>query len=63
MTTLEIILIVAIVYFVIIEFFHFLNIATGGMLCDYEDLICDWFWIVMLPLALFKRLIKKIFPD
>ena len=63
MTTLEIILIIVIAYFVIIEFFHFLNIATGCMLCDYQDLISDWFWIIMLPLALINRLVKTIFRD
>ena len=63
MTTLEIILIVAIVYLIIIEVFHFLNITTGCMICDYADLISDWFWIIMLPLALFNRLIKSIFRD
>lgn len=59
MTTLEIILIVAIVYLIIAEVFHFINIACGCFLSDYEDLICDLLWIIMLPVALIKRAIRK----
>jgi len=59
MTTLEIILIVALVYLIIAEVFHFINIACGCFLADYEDLIFDLLWIVMLPVALIQRAIRK----
>lgn len=60
MTTLEIILIVALVYLIIAEVFHFINIACGCFLVDYEDLIFDLLWIIMLPIALIERVIRKI---
>ena len=63
MTTLEIILIIAIIYLIIAFIFCFINLADNCIISDYEDLICNLLWIIFLPLAILKRLIKTIFRD
>lgn len=60
MTTLEIILIIAVVYLLIAHIFNFICIADNCILCDAEDLLCNLFWIVLLPIALIKRFSKAL---
>ena len=60
MTTLEIILLIAVIYLAIAHGWNFFCINDGCMLCDNEDLLCNLFWIVMLPIALIRLAIKKI---
>lgn len=58
MTTLEICLIVAVVYLVVVEIFNF--IATKDSVVDEEDLLCNLFWIIFLPYAIIRWLYRKI---
>ncbi len=59
MTTLEIILIVAVIYLVVAHIFNYISIACDCYLVDFEDLTANIFWIVMLPIALINRFLKK----
>jgi hypothetical protein len=58
MTTLEICLIIAVVYLVIMEVFNF--IATKDTVLDAEDLICNLFWIVILPYVIIIAIYRRI---
>jgi hypothetical protein len=57
MTTLEIILIIIISYLIIAHIMNFISIAFDCYLMDYEDLIGNLFWIILLPIALIRRFI------
>lgn len=54
MTTLEIILLIIVIYLIITHIFNFICIANNGLLADYEDLIINIFWIITIPIALIK---------
>ena len=58
MTTLEICLIIAVVYLVIAEVFNF--ITTKDTMLDAEDLICNFFWIVVLPYVIIIAICRRI---
>ena len=58
MTTLEICLIVVVVYLVIAEVFNF--IATKDTVLDTEDLICNLFWIGVLPYVIIITIYRRI---
>lgn len=58
MTTLEICLMVAVVYLVIAEVFNF--IAARETVLDAEDLICNLFWIGVLPYVIIIAIYRKI---
>ena len=60
MTTLEIILLVAVIYLAIAHIMNYVSIAFGCLLCDFEDLTENLFWIVLLPAALIIRAFKEI---
>ena len=60
MTTFEIILIIIISYLAIAHIMNYVSIACGCLLCDFEDLTANLFWIVLLPIALIKRFIKNL---
>lgn len=38
---------------------NFISVACGCYLMDFEDLIANLFWPVLLPIALFRRFILK----
>ncbi len=58
MTTLEICLIIAVVYLVIVEVFNF--ITTKDTMLDAEDLTCNLFWIVILPYVIIIVIYRRI---
>ena len=58
MTTLEICLIIAVVYLVIVEVFNFIT-AKDTML-DAEDLTCNLFWIGLLPYVIIIVIYRRI---
>lgn len=55
MTTLEIILLIIVIYLIITHIFNFICIANNCLLADYEDLIMNIFWIVSIFIALIER--------
>jgi hypothetical protein len=56
MTNLEIILIIAIVFLLIAHIFNFISVIVfDGFLADAEDLLCNFFWPIFLPIALVRR--------
>lgn len=57
MTTLEICLIIAVVYLVIAEVFNF--IAAKDIMLDAEDLTCNLFWIGTIIIAIYRRIKYK----
>ena len=59
MTTLEIILIITVIYLLIAHLWNFISIAYDCYLVDFSDLICNLFWIVCLPIAIVQRLYRK----
>lgn len=58
MTTLEICLIIAVVYLVIAEVFNF--ITTKDTMLDAEDLTCNLFWIGTLPYVIIIAIYRRI---
>lgn len=60
MTTLEIILLIALSYFIIAHIMNFVSIACDCYLCDLEDLIANLLWIILLPVAIIRRIIVTI---
>lgn len=60
MTTLEIILIVALVYLIIAHVINFISIACGCYLTEAEDLICNLLWIIFLPIAIIRGIVVRI---
>ena len=60
MTTLEIILIVALVYLIIAHVINFVSVACGCYLTESADLICNLLWIIFLPIAIIRGIIEKL---
>ena len=60
MTTLEIILIIVIVYLVGAFIISYISIATGCYLMDFEDLTQMLLWGIFLPYAVIRGLIERI---
>ena len=59
MTTLEIILIITVIYLLIAHLWNFISIANDCYLTDFSDLICNLLWIICLPIAIVQRLYRK----
>lgn len=59
MTTLEIILIIVVIYLLIAHLWNFINVACDCYLTDFVDLICNFFWIVCLPIVTVQWLYRK----
>ena len=55
MTMLEIILIIITAYLIIAHIMNYISIACSCYLMDFEDLTANLFWIIFLPVALFRR--------
>ena len=53
------ILIIILILLVGAHVMNFISVACGGYLMDFEDLITNLFWPVLLPVALFRRFILK----
>jgi hypothetical protein len=60
MTTLEIILIIALAYSVIAHIVNYINVGTGGMICDFEDLLDGILWPVAITCAIMRVIIARI---
>jgi len=60
MTTLEIILIIALVYSVIAHIVNCINVGTGCMICDFEDLLAGILWPVAIICAIIRAIIIHI---
>ena len=60
MTTLEIVLIVALAYSVIAHIVNCLNIGTGGMICDFEDLFDGILWPVAIICTIIRAIVAHI---
>lgn len=56
MTTLEIVLIIIIIYLIIVQIMNYISVACGCYLIDFEDLTCNIFWIIFLPIAIIRRI-------
>ena len=59
MTTLEIILIVVIVYLTIAHIMNYVSLAFDCYLMDFEDLTANLLWIILLPIAIIRRIFFK----
>lgn len=60
MTTLEIILIITLVYLIIAHIMNFISITCNCYLCDFKDLIGNILWIFFLPIAIIHKIIVTI---
>ncbi len=60
MTTLEIILLIAVIYLTIAHIMNYVSVAFGCLLSDFEDLTENLLWIILLPAALIIRAFKEI---
>lgn len=54
-----IILIIILVLLIGAHAMNFISVACGCYLMDFESLIENFFWPVLLPVALFRRFILK----
>lgn len=54
-----IILVIILIYLIMAHVMNFISIACDCYLMDFEDLIANLFWPVLLPIALFQRFILK----
>lgn len=53
------ILVIILILLVGAHVMNFICIACGSFLSDFEELIGNLFWPVVLPIALFRRFILK----
>ena len=53
------ILVIILIYLVIAHVINFISIADGCYLVDFEDLIANLLWPVLLPYVLFRKFFKK----
>lgn len=60
MTTLEIVLIVALAYFVIAHIINFISIGSGCLIADFEDLLAGILWPVAITCAIIRAIIVHI---
>ena len=61
MTTLEIILIIALVYSLIAHIVNCINVCTGGMICELEDfLLGGTLWPVAIICSIINAIIVHI---
>ena len=51
--------IIILIYLIGAHVMNFISIACGCYLMDFEGLIENFFWPVLLPVALFRRFILK----
>jgi hypothetical protein len=54
-----VVLIIILVYLAGIHVMNFISVACGCYLMDFEGLIENFFWPILLPVALFRRFILK----
>ena len=54
-----IILVIILIWLVGAHVCNFISVACGGYLMDFEDLIANLLWPILLPYALFRRFILK----
>jgi hypothetical protein len=53
------ILIIILIYLIMTHVMNFISVACGCYLMDFEGLIENFFWPVLLPYALFRRFFLK----
>ena len=54
-----IILVIILIYLIGAHVMNFISVACGCYLMDFESLIENLFWPVLLPVALFRRFFLK----
>jgi hypothetical protein len=53
------IFIIILIYLIMTHVMNFISVACGCYLMDFEGLIENFFWPVLLPYALFRRFFLK----
>jgi predicted permease len=53
------ILVIIIIYLAIAHIFNFVAVACGCLLTDFEDLISNLLWIIMVPAVIVNKIVKN----